>query len=104
MTTINDPLGFTPAEPTQFACEIVITDPGDVPPIIAALAKEGMTFEREPDAKDPYSDAIFGFALGASMLPVNEIGDMVLGIIDRLGHMGGDVVEWGYGPKWKLGS
>jgi len=35
---------------------------------------------------------------------VNEIGDMVLGIIDRLGHMGGDVVEWGYGPKWKLGS
>jgi hypothetical protein len=82
----------------RFAAEILLQDPAGVPAAKAALAAVGCELEIDPDAKDPYSDYVFGMVTGASELPEGDIGNW-LAIILR-GH-GADIVEWGYREPWR---
>jgi hypothetical protein len=82
----------------RFAAEALFLNPNDVPVAAAALAAAGCKFEIDPDAtSDP--PTVFGMITGTSELAEEDIGGSLQGIVWPLG---GDVVEWSYGPPWKI--
>jgi hypothetical protein len=83
----------------HFAAEVLFLDPADVPRARKALAAVNCEYTIDPDAHDPYSDAVFGMVTGTSSLEQGGIGDWLARIV---GPHGGDVVEWGYGEPWKI--
>jgi hypothetical protein len=81
-----------------FACEVLFLSPNDVARATEALAAVGCKYEIDPDANgDP--PTVFGMVTGTTELAENAIGDWLL---DILWPLGGDVVEWSYGPPWKI--
>jgi hypothetical protein len=86
-----------PIMSNPFKAEVLFLDPGGVKPATEALAKVGCRFVVNPDARDPYSDAVFGWVSGETGVAENEISHWLLKIIDEFS---GDVVEFGFAHRW----
>src|SRR5262245_6852973 len=77
----------------DFAAEILVLDPVNVPRVTAALAAEGVTYVVDPDATDDYP-TVFGMAVGTADNDL-DVGGYLQCIVWELG---GDVVQWHFGP------
>jgi hypothetical protein len=82
----------------KFAAEVLFLDPADVAHATEALAAVGCDYTIDRDAIGDYP-TVFGIVTGTTELKQDAIGDWLL---DILGPLGGDTVEWGYGPPWKI--
>jgi hypothetical protein len=83
----------------RFAAEVLFLDPNKVPRAVEALAAVDLEYEIDHDAVDPCGPTVFGMVVGNTELPEGDIGAWLAGIVWPLG---GDVVEWSYGPPWKI--
>jgi hypothetical protein len=85
-------------EARQFAAEVLFLDPDDVPPAAEALRAAGCELSVIPDATDDWP-TVFAWITGATSRTLDDIGEWLDGLVAPLG---GDVVQWNYGPPWPL--
>jgi hypothetical protein len=83
----------------RFAAEVLFLNPSDIPRIVEALAAVNCELEIDRDAIDDCGPTVFGMVIGVTELDENKIGTW-LGRI--LWPLGGDVVQWRFGPPWKI--
>jgi hypothetical protein len=85
----------------QFAAEVLFLSPGHAAKAQVALAAKGIVCEIDPDLHDP-AGTDYRWAMVSGEIEVtdeNEIGNWFIGIV---GPFQGDVLEWGFGPPWKI--
>jgi hypothetical protein len=81
-----------------FACEVLFQEGANVTAAAAALAAASCKYETDPDARDPYSDAVFGMVTGTTERDLDALSSW---LSDILRPHSGEVLEWGYGEPWR---
>jgi hypothetical protein len=85
----------------SFAAEVLFFDKKDVPDAVKTLGEVDCDLRIDPDVKDPFGPTVFGMVTGTTKLEIHELGDWLRKV---LRPVGGDLVEWAYGPPWKIGD
>jgi hypothetical protein len=84
----------------QFAAEVLFLSPAHVAKAQVALAAKGLTCEIDPDLVDPHTDYVWTMVSGETELEdEDDIGNWLIHIVSPFE---GDVIEWGFGPGWKI--
>jgi hypothetical protein len=83
-----------------FAAEILFCSPDHATRGTVALAKVNCAFTVDPELRDPCGEpCVWGMATGETELDLDALSSWLNEIVRPLG---GDLIEWGYGPAWKI--
>jgi hypothetical protein len=85
----------------QFAAEVLFLSPVHAAEAQVALATKGIVCEIDPDFRDPAgTDYRWAMVSGETKI----IDEIAIGnwLIDLVGPFAGDVLEWHFGPPWKI--